>query len=99
MVFVTDELVGPHAGSRLFPFLHANALTLNYTYCGLWGTIAGTTTLFAMSAFTKKTAPEKLERLTISWKDQAERFRGIFRWRLQLAVLTVTTALLYCSFA
>jgi hypothetical protein len=51
--------------------------------------------LFAVSAFTKKTDPEKLARLTIDWKGQAERFQGIFDWRLQLAVLTVITALLY----
>jgi SSS family solute:Na+ symporter len=94
-VFVTDELIGPHAGARLFPFLHSHPLTLNYTYRGFWGSIAGTITLFAVSAFTKETDPEKLERLTINWKSQAERFRGIFDWRLQLAVLTVITALLY----
>jgi len=95
MVFVTDELIGPHAGSRLFPFLHASPLALNYTYRGLWGSIAGTITLFAVSAFTKKTDPDKLDRLTINWKSQAEAFRGIFDWRLQLAVLTVITAVLY----
>ena len=95
VVFVTDELIGPHAGSRLFPWLHANPLTLNYAYRGLWGSIAGTITLFAVSAFTEKTAPDKLERLTIDWKGKAERFRGILDWRLQLAVLTVITALLY----
>jgi SSS family solute:Na+ symporter len=95
VVFVTDELIGRHAGSRLFPILHAGPLTSNYTYRGLWGSIVGTITLFAVSAFTKKTDPEKLERLTINWKSQAERFRWILDWRLQLAVLTVITAILY----
>jgi SSS family solute:Na+ symporter len=95
VVLVADELMGPLAGSRLFPFLHASPLTLNYTYRGLWGSIAGTITLFAVSAFTKKTDPEKLDRLTINWKGQAERFRGIFDWRLQLGILTVITAVLY----
>src|SRR5215472_1461987 len=94
-VFVTDQLIGVHTGSRLFPFLHSSPLTLNYTYRGLWGSIAGTITLFAVSAFTKKTDPEKLARLTISWRGKAERFRGILDWRLQLATLTVITAGLY----
>jgi SSS family solute:Na+ symporter len=94
-VFVTDQLIGPVAGSRLFPLLHASPLTLNYTYRGLWGSIACTITLFVVSAFTEKTDPAKLESLTINWKGQAERFRGIFDWRLQLAVLTVITAVLY----
>lgn len=95
MVFVADELIGPHAGSRLFPLLHGNPLTLNYTYRGLWGSIAGTIALFAVSAFTKKTAPDKLERLTIDCRGKAVRFRGILDWRLQLAALTVITGLLY----
>ena len=95
IVFVTDQLIGPEAGSRFFPLLHASPLTLNYTYRGLWGSLAGVITLFAVSAFTKKTDPEKVDRLTINWKGQAERFRGIFDWRLQLAVLTAITAALY----
>jgi len=99
ILFVSDELIGPQAGSRFFPFLHTNPLTMNYTYRGLWGSIAGTITLFAVSAFTKKTDPEKLNRLTVDWKGQAECFRGIFDWRLQIAILTVITALLYWSLA
>jgi solute:Na+ symporter, SSS family len=59
------------------------------------GVTGGTITLFAVSAFTKKSAPEKLERLTINWKAQTDRFRGIFDWRLQLAVLTAITAAVY----
>src|SRR4029077_19766180 len=50
VVFVTDQLIGPQAGSRLFPLLHISPLTLNYTYRGLWGSIAGVVTLFAVSA-------------------------------------------------
>jgi len=95
VVFVTDQLIGPEVGSRIFPLLHASPLTLNYTYRGLWGSLAGVITLFAVSAFTKKTDPEKLDRLTINWKGQAERFRGVFDWRSQLAVLTAITAALY----
>ena len=96
VVFVIDQLIGAGAGSRLFPWLHANPLTLNYTYRGLWGTIACIITLFAVSSFTRKTDPAKLEQLTINWRGQAERFRGIFDWRLQLAILFVTTVALYC---
>jgi solute:Na+ symporter, SSS family len=95
MVFFTDQLIGPQAGSRLFPLLHANPLTLNYTYRGLWGTLAALITLFAVSAVTKKTDPAKLDRLAINWKGQTERFRGIFDWRLQLGMLTAITVLLY----
>ena len=95
VVFVTDQLIGAEAGSRLFPWLHTGPLTLNYTYRGLWGTIACIITLFAVSSFTRKTDPAKLERLTIDWKGQAERFRGIFDWRLQLAVLSAITVALY----
>jgi SSS family solute:Na+ symporter len=95
IVFVTDQLIGPQTGSRLFPLLHASPLTLNYTYRGLWGTLAATITLFAVSSFTRKTDPAKLEKLTINWKGQTERFRGIFDWRLQLAVLTAITFVLY----
>jgi SSS family solute:Na+ symporter len=95
IVFVTDQLIGPQAGSRLFPLLHSSPLLLSYTYRGLWGSIAGVITLFAVSAVTQKTDPAKLERLTIDWKGQAERFAGIFDWRLQLAVLTAITVALY----
>jgi SSS family solute:Na+ symporter len=95
IVFVTDQLIGPQAGSRIFPLLHASPLTLNYTYRGLWGSLAGVVTLFAVSAFTKKTDPAMLERLTINWKGQRESFRGIYDWRLQLAVLTAITVVLY----
>lgn len=96
VVFVTDQLIGPQAGARLFPWLHTN-LTLNYTYRGLWGTIACIVTMFAVSSFTKKTDPAKLVKLTVDWKGQRERFRGIFDWRLQLAVLSAITVFLYWS--
>jgi solute:Na+ symporter, SSS family len=95
IVFVTDQLIGAQAGSRLFPLLHSSPLTINYTYRGLVGSIACVITLFAVSAVTRKTDPAQLERLTIDWKGQAERFRGIFDWRLQLAVLTAITVALY----
>src|ERR1700758_3317660 len=93
-VFVTDQLLGVARGSVLFPWLHTK-LTLNYTYRGLWGSLAGIVVLFFVSSFTTKTDPAKLEKLTISWKGHQDRFRGIFDWRLQLAVLCVITVILY----
>lgn len=93
-LFVTDQLIGPTRAASVFPWLHTK-LTLNYSYRGLWGTIACVFTLFLVSSFTKKTDPEKLEKLTVSWNQRAESFRGIFDWRLQLAVLCVITVLLY----
>jgi hypothetical protein len=51
--------------------------------------------MFAVSSFTKRTDPEKLEKLTVDWKGQKERFRGVFDWRLQLAALSAVTVLLY----
>ncbi len=94
VVFVTDQLIGVQAGARLFPWLHHN-LTLNYTYRGLWGTMACIITMFIVSSFTKKTDPAKLEKLTVDWKGQKDRFRGVFDWRLQLAALSAITVLLY----
>ena len=69
VIFVTDQLLGAQAGAHLFPWLHHN-LTLNYTYRGLWGTIVCIITMFSVSAFTKKTDPAKLEKLTVDWKGQ-----------------------------
>ncbi len=93
-LFVTDQLIGVQEGSKLFPWLHTK-LTLNYTYRGLWGSIACVVTMFAVSSFTKKTDPAKLEKLTVSWTGQSEAFRGIFDWRLQLVVLSAITVVLY----
>lgn len=70
-------------------------LTLNYPYRGLWGSIASILVMFAASSFTRKTDPAKLEKLTVSWKRRAERFRGIFDWRLQVAVFSAVTVALY----
>lgn len=93
-LFVTDQLMGAARASLLFPWLHTR-LTLNYTYRGLWGTIACVIVLFAVSAFTEKTDPEKLKKLTVSWRAKPEVFRGILDWRLQLVVLSIITGLLY----
>jgi SSS family solute:Na+ symporter len=93
-LFVVDQLVGPEAGARLFPWLHYT-LTQNYTYRGLWGTLAITLTLFLVSAFTRKTDTDKLERTTIHWGRRPESFEGLKDWRLHLAGLGIATVLLY----
>ena len=93
-IFVTDQLVGPQEGANLFPWLHTK-LTLNYSYRGLWGTIACILVLFLVSSFTKKTDAAALEQLTVSWRYQREPFRGLQDWRLQWAALTVITIVLY----
>ena len=93
-LFVADQLLPAGEGARLFPWLHTK-LTLNYTYRGLWGTIAVIIVLFAVSAFTEKTNPTRLEKTTITWGGAMERFRGISDWRLHLAALSVATVLIY----
>jgi solute:Na+ symporter, SSS family len=93
-VFVTDQLMSPRRSARLFPWLHTK-LTLNYTYRGLWGTIAIIIVLFMVSAFTEKADPARLERLTIKWGSAPEPFRGLRDWRLHLALLSVATVALY----
>jgi solute:Na+ symporter, SSS family len=99
IVFVVDQIAGPQAGSQLFPLLHASPLTLNYTYRGLWASIASVITLFVVSAFTKKTDPDIVAPVTVNWKGMWERFRGISDWRLQLAILTAITFALYWMLA
>jgi SSS family solute:Na+ symporter len=93
-LFVTDQLIGIQEGSKLFPWLHTR-MTLNYTYRGLWGTIACVITMFAVSSFTMKTDPAMLEQVTVNWRTHAEGFRGLADWRLQLVVLSAVTVLLY----
>ena len=93
-IYVTDQLIGVAEGTRLFPWLHTT-LTLNYTYRGLWGTIAVVLTMFVVSSFTKKTDPAKLDRLNVGWNKRAEKLRGLVDWRVQLAALSGITVLLY----
>jgi solute:Na+ symporter, SSS family len=93
-VFVTDQLMGPQEGGKLFPWLHRK-LTLNYSYRGLWGTIACVLALFLVSSFTKKTDASALEELTVSWKFEHKGFRGLLDWRLQWVALTIVTIALY----
>lgn len=93
-LFVIDQFVGVEAGEKLFPFLHYK-LTLNFGYRGLWATIFITGILFAVSAFTEKTAPEKLKKTTIDYSKKPEPFSGLSDWRLHLAVLSLITVMLY----
>lgn len=93
-VFVVDQLIGPESGKELFPFLH-HKLTFNFAYRGLWAEILITCVLFIVSAFTKKTIPEKLEKTTINYSKKLEKFKGITDWRLHLFILSIITILLY----
>jgi SSS family solute:Na+ symporter len=93
-IFVIDQLIGPEAGEQIFPVLH-HKLTLNFGYRGLWAEIMITAILFGVSAFTKKTAPEKLEKTTINYSGVIAKFEGITDWRLHLVLLSLVTLFLY----
>lgn len=93
-IFVIDQLIGPAAGKELFPILH-HKLTLNFGYRGLWATILITGVLFTVSAFSEKTAPEKLAKTTMNYSKGIARFEGIIDWRLHLAILSAITIFLY----
>jgi SSS family solute:Na+ symporter len=93
-LFVWDQLIGEAAGSRMFPWLHTE-FTLNYTYRGLWGTLLVVGTLFTVSAFTPRAAPETLQRLTVNWNSAPEALRGFTDWRVQLTALVIVTIVLY----
>jgi len=93
-IFVIDQLLAPEVGKQIFPFLH-HKLTLNFGYRGLWAEIIITVVLFAVSAFTPKTAPEKLAATTLNLKGGIARFEGMKDWRLHLAALFVLTLGIY----
>jgi len=93
-VFVIDQLMGAETGARILPWLHTD-LTLNYTYRGLWGTLCCIATLFVVSAFTPKTAPDKLQKTTINWAGSIERFQGLSDWRLHLMALSIITVMVF----
>lgn len=94
MIYVTDQLMGPQWGEIHLPWLH-KWWTLNYTFRGLYGTLCVTAVLFAVSALTAKTDPDKLKRTTVDWGAKIEAFEGVRDWRLQLAVLLAITVGLY----
>jgi SSS family solute:Na+ symporter len=93
-IFVIDQLIGSDAAARVFPFLH-HPLTLNFGYRGLWAEILITIVLFAVSSFTEKTAPEKLEKTTINYSEKRAAFEGLKDWRLQWSVLAAITLGIY----
>jgi solute:Na+ symporter, SSS family len=93
-IFVIDQLIGPESGKEIFPFLH-HKLTLNFGYRGLWAEFIITGVLFGVSAFTLKTAPEKLEKTTINYSKGVAKFEGWTDWRLHLALISITTILFY----
>jgi SSS family solute:Na+ symporter len=92
-IFVTDQLIGPETGKQIFPFLH-HKLTLNFGYRGLWAEIIVTIVLFAVSAFTEKTEPHKLEKTTVDYSKGIAAFEGLKDWRLHLLILTIITVLI-----
>lgn len=93
-IFVTDQMLGPETGQKIFPILH-HKLTLNFGYRGLWAEILVTAVLFIVSAFTEKTAPEKLEKTTINYSKRMAPFEGLSDWRLILLILSIITVALY----
>lgn len=93
-IFVTDQFLGYETGKKVFPFLH-HKLTLNFGFRGLWAEIIVTIILFAVSAFTEKTSPDKLAKTTFSFSGGFGKFEGLKDWRLQLLVLSVITIFLY----
>ena len=93
-IFVIDQFIGIEAGEQFFPFLHYD-LTLNFGYRGLWATLFITGILFLISAYTKKTAHEKLVKTTIDYSKKLEKFSGLSDWRLHLAILSLLTIILY----
>jgi len=93
-IFVIDQLLAPDLAKEIFPVLH-HKLTFNFGYRGLYAEILITGLLFAISAFTEKTAPEKLEKTTINYSKEIPKFEGITDWRLHLAILGSITLFLY----
>jgi SSS family solute:Na+ symporter len=92
-VFVIDQLLGPETGKQVFPFLHYK-LTLNFGYRALFAELFITAILFAVSAFTEKTDPARLEKSTIDYSKKIAPFEGLKDWRLQLLVLIIITLLI-----
>jgi SSS family solute:Na+ symporter len=94
-LFVVDALLPDKDAARhIFPWLH-HPITENYTYRGLWGSLAITFILFAVSAFTKKTDPVKLQATTVDWGGPREPFQGLSDWRLHLTGIVILTVLAY----
>lgn len=93
-IFVIDQLMGPETAKNVFPFLH-DKLTLNFGYRGLWAELLITAVLFAVSAFTPKTSPEKLEKTTVNYSGKIAAFEGLSDWRLHWFILAAITIGIY----
>lgn len=93
-VFVADQIMSPETASKAFPFLHMK-YTTHFGFRGLWAEILITGVLFGVSAFTPKTAPEKLEKTTVNYSGKIARFEGWKDWRLYLAILSVITIIIW----
>jgi SSS family solute:Na+ symporter len=93
-IFIVDQLLAPETAKEIFPILH-HKLTFNFGYRGLWAEIFITGVLFAVSAFTEKTAPEKLVKTTINYSKGIPKFEGITDWRLHWSILAGITMFLY----
>ena len=89
-VFVIDQIMSAETASNTFPFLHLK-YTTHFGFRGLWAEILITCVLFGVSAFTQKTAPEKLEKTTVIYSGKIANFEGWKDWRLHLAVLSAIT--------
>jgi SSS family solute:Na+ symporter len=50
--------------------------------------------LFAVSAFTEKTEPSRLEKTTIDYSKGLAAFKGLTDWRLHLGILTLITIII-----
>lgn len=93
-VFVIDQFLGVETGEKIFPFLHYK-YTLNFGLRGLWAEILITGILFLVSAFTKKTAPEKLEKTTINYSKGFMKPESWTDWRVIWLVIAIVTIFLY----
>jgi SSS family solute:Na+ symporter len=93
-IFVVDQLLSPETAQNIFPLLHQK-ITFNFGYRGLWAEIIVTAVLFSVSAFTEKTANEKLIRTTINYNEKIAPFEGIKDWRLHLGILSLATLFIY----
>lgn len=93
-VFVIDQFLGVETGEKIFPFLHYK-YTLNFGLRGLWAEILITGILFLVSVFTKKTAPEKLEKTTINYSKGFMKPESWTDWRVIWLVIAIVTIFLY----
>ena len=89
-IFVIDQIMGTETATSTFPFLHTK-YTTHFGFRGLWAETLITAVLFGVSAFTKKTDPEKLSMTTINYSGKIAKFEGLKDWRLHLAILALIT--------